>query len=388
MANAEVREARPDDVALETVLVRYYQHQGRHLRSADQARWALDRWSDFFAENMVSEVTPARVRDFVNAMRREGLSNGYIRRILASGKAALNRAHREGEIVSTPRIDLALAPEGEPRERLMTPDEGRAIFGAARHDHERMYLMLAIGTAARPEAILQLTSFQVDCENRLIRLNPPGRAQNKKLRPTIPMCETLVPYLTGLPPGPVVRYTTISKKGGKEVRKSRALGSIRMTFRRLTAHARQAVRDDAAKAARRLRRTGRRGEALSMIREARERGDELLEITPYVIRHTVASEMRKRGVPVWEVAGFLGHSSGYRTTERYAKFGPDHLGAAAQAVDAYFADLGVACPLLPDHPVHRLRASCVRVPDEAKRQVLDLMVEPRGVEPLTSTMPL
>jgi len=52
--------------------------------------------------------------------------------------------------------------------------------------------------------------------------------------------------------------------------------------------------------------------------------------------------MRKRGVPVWEVAGFLGHSSGYKTTERYAKFGPDHLAGAARAIDAYFADLGVA----------------------------------------------
>lgn len=71
--------------------------------------------------------------------------------------------------------------------------------------------------------------------------------------------------------------------------------------------------------------------------------------------------MRKRGVPVWEVAGFLGHSSGYRTTERYAKYGPDHLGAAVRAIDAYFADLGVSrrpnadqldqdCQVGPCHP--------------------------------------
>ena len=61
--------------------------------------------------------------------------------------------------------------------------------------------------------------------------------------------------------------------------------------------------------------------------------------------------MRKRGVPVWEVAGFLGHSSGYKTTERYAKFGPDHLAGAVRALDAYFSYLGVGGP--------RLRASCV-----------------------------
>jgi integrase len=322
------------------------------------------------------------VRDFVAELRRQKLSNGYIRRILANGSAALNRAHREGEITAAPRIDLSLAPEGEPRERLATIDEMRALFAAVRHDHERVYLMLAIGTAARPESILQLTGFQVDCENRLIRLNPPGRAQNKKRRPTVPMCETLAGQLYGLPAGPVVRYVTTSKAGMK----SRALGSIRTTFRRLTARARRQMRDGAAERVRRLRRTGRRGEALTVAQEARARGEALLEITPYTIRHTMAAEMRRRGVPVWEVAGFLGHSSGYKTTERYAKFGPDHLSAAVRAIDSFFADLGVAAKPLPDH-VHRLRASSVLVPDEANWQVLENMVEPDGIEPTTSTMP-
>ncbi len=43
------------------------------------------------------------------------------------------------------------------------------------------------------------------------------------------------------------------------------------------------------------------------------------------IAHTVAIKLRKRGVALAEVAGFIGHSTGYRTTERYAKYGPDHL---------------------------------------------------------------
>src|ERR1043165_6692815 len=37
-------------------------------------------------------------------------------------------------------------------------------------------------------------------------LNPPGRQQNKKRRPTLPICNTLLPYLRGLTPGRVVRY--------------------------------------------------------------------------------------------------------------------------------------------------------------------------------------
>lgn len=395
-AEAKMQGGRPQEVPLETILLRYYHQHARHQRSSDQARYALERWSGHFPEALVSEVTPDRLRGFVKSMQREGLSGGYIRRTLAIGQAALNRAHREGEITAVPRVDLGLAPESEPRERLASPDEVRRIFAAVRHDWEFKYLTLSIGTAARPEAILQLGAGQIDCDSRLIRLNPPGRPQNKKRRPTLPMAETLVTILTGLPPGPVVRYVTVKKRDGKLVETVRPIAGIRTTWRRLIGRARLQLRQEAAEGVRRLRRTGRRGEAWTLIQEARRRGDALLEVTPYTIRHTVASEMRRRSVPVWEVAGFLGHSSGYKTTERYAKYGADHLSQAVAAIDAYFADLGVVQQPQTEEKIHRLRASSVLVPRAAETQKwrnpkVSLgvsMVEPRGVEPLTSTMPL
>ncbi|MCH8057883.1 MAG: tyrosine-type recombinase/integrase, partial [Proteobacteria bacterium] len=233
---------------------------------------------------------------------------------------------------------------------------------------------LAFGTAARPGAILDLTSFQIDPHERTIKLNPPGRAQTKKRRPTIAMCETLVPFLRSLPPGPVIRYN------------GRRLKSIRPAFGRLKVRARRRLRDDAAREARRLRRIGERGAAGSMIEDAKARGDALLELTPYTIRHTVASELRRRGVAPWELAGLLGHSSGYKTTERYAKFSSDHLGGAAQAVDNYFMDLEIELGFdLSDHDfwpqVTRQRVTCVS-PWTLK------VVELGGLEPPTSTMPL
>ena len=382
VTNGEMRGNRPESVALETVLVRYYQNHAIHQRSAEQARYALRRWSDSFPEALVSDVTPARLRAFADAMRAEGLSSGYVRRTLAIGQAAINRAQREGEITAVPRIDLSIAPEGEPRERLLSPEEVLRLFDAAESDHAFLYLMLAFGTAARPEAILELTAAQVDVENRLIRLNPPGRSQNKKRRPTIPMCESLVPWLTGLLAGPVVRYTPQLPEGiaerTKATPKPRALAGIRTTINRLKARARQRLRDEAARLASRARRTGRRGEAWTLLQEARQKGDALLEITAYTIRHTVASEMRRRGVPVWEVAGFLGHSSGYRTTERYAKFGPDHLSQAVRAIDAYFADLGLAVEPDSDQSVTRLRASCVLPSKPDRAQVIGKLVDLTG----------
>ena len=107
------------------------------------------------------------------------------------------------------------------------------------------------------------------------------------------------------------------------------------------------------------------------------------EITAYTLRHTVAAEMRKRGVPVWKVAGFLGHTSGYKTTEGYAKFGPDHLAEAVRAIDAYSADLGIDTTALPP-----LRASTVLVTPGCLTQPFGNLVEPMRIELMTSTMPL
>ena len=62
------------------------------------------------------------------------------------------------------------------------------------------------------------------------------------------------------------------------------------------------------------------------------------KVIPYTIRHTMATELRKRGVREWDLAGFLGHSSG-SVTERYAKFAPDYMSNARIAIDEYFIEL-------------------------------------------------
>jgi integrase len=258
MANGRIERERPENVFAETCFVRYYEQHARQLASGEQARYGLKLWSEHFPGALVSELTLDRQRLFVAWLRGKGLSDGYIRRVLAVGKAALNRAQLEGEITNAPMISLALAPEGEPRERILTIDEMASLFDAAIEPHQTGYLVMAVGTAARPEAILEATTFLVDA--RLIRLNPPGRRQNKKRRPTLPLCDTLLSYLRCLPPGPIVQY------------RGRPLAGIKSTFDHLT------------------HRAG------------------LTDVSAYTIRHTMAAEMRKRGVPVWEVAGFLGHT--------------------------------------------------------------------------------
>jgi integrase len=173
-----------------------------------------------------------------------------------------------------------------------------ALFEAAKSYHFLMFLMLATNTLARPEAILELQPFQVDLEHRLINLNPAGRKQTKKRRPTVPITETLLPWVRDVKAPYLVSYGT---KTPRRVR------SIKKAFR--------------------------------LARAAAGLGPDVI---PYTIRHTMATELRKRGVPAWEVAGMLGHRV-ERTTEIYAKFDPTYLSAAARAIDDYMRELQAVC---------------------------------------------
>ena len=81
-----------------------------------------------------------------------------------------------------------------------------------------------------------------------------------------------------------------------------------------------------------------------------------------------------------EVATWLAHSTGYRTTERYQKIGPDHLSKAVEAMEAYFADLEPGLPTRTlDHSTN-LRAYKPHVTR------LQNLVPQKGLEPPTHAL--
>jgi integrase len=115
-------------------------------------------------------------------------------------------------------------------------------------------------------------------------------------------------------------------------------------------------------------------------------GAGLKDVSPYCLRHTMATELRARGVSEWEAMGMLGHKSPARTTERYAKFRPDYPSGAARAIDAYFTDLGAAFGDLSDLIFNPVRASSVLVPKHSFPQSLGNVVGATGIEPVTPAM--
>lgn len=104
VSNARVSQQTPQAAPLEQVLLRYWHRKGKALASAEVTRIALAYWSDGFPGAVVSDLTPARQREFVARLQAAGKSDGYIKRILGVGKAALNEAYREGEIETVPFV--------------------------------------------------------------------------------------------------------------------------------------------------------------------------------------------------------------------------------------------------------------------------------------------
>uniref|UniRef100_UPI0039A495A2 site-specific integrase n=1 Tax=Brucella pseudintermedia TaxID=370111 RepID=UPI0039A495A2 len=228
--------------------------------------------------------------------------------------------------------------QGE-RLRLSQGEMIRLLTAARSRPHVLVFCMIGLNTLARPDAILDLSPFQVDIDARLIALNPRGRRQTKKYRPTLPITDTLLPFVRVRD---VERFVNWHGQPMKSIKKAFAA----------------TVKDAGLPK----------------------------EVTPYCLRHTMATELRRRGVSLWEVEGFLGHRIGSRVTETYAKFGPDHLLAGVQAIDAYFTDLRAKLDgNAPWSNINCVPLAC-QLPDETSRKSLIRMVGVTGIEPVTPTM--
>ena len=59
----------------------------------------------------------------------------------------------------------------------------------------------------------------------------------------------------------------------------------------------------------------------------------LPDVSPHVLRHTAAVHMAEAGVSMEEIAQFLGHSNSRITESVYARYSPDHLRKAADALE-------------------------------------------------------
>lgn len=237
-------------------------------------------------------LTPAMIdkkicKEYADARKRAGRKDATILTELRRIRTALNWAVDHNMIEKAPMIWMPAEPRS--RERWLTKDEVYALIESAGSPHVRLYIILAIATAARTEAILDLTWLRVDIDARRIYLDDPDRERTSKGRSTVPMND-------------MCRAALVAAKEG-------ALTPFVIEWK-------QASVNDVKK-----------GFAAAVKRAG------IAHCTPHDLRRTAASWMVMAGVPIEEVARYLGHTSPRITWQTYGRFSPDYLQGASDAVN-------------------------------------------------------
>jgi integrase len=253
----------------------------RHLGDLQPDHLTKER-SRFYLKQRRAEgyiVGPASAR------RRKPIKDGTVIRELVTLRAALRWAHAERWISDVPHIETPRQPP--PRDRWLTREEADRLLASAQAVHVRTFLAICLYTAARAGAVLDLTWGQVNLKAGLIDL---GHAPGGKGRAVVPIAASLLPIL--IEARAVATCDHVIEHAGKHV------ASVK---------------------------TGTRAAA---------RRSGLPGVTPHVLRHTAATWMAMKGVPIAEISRLLGHGDSRITERVYAKHTPDYLRRAIDALSA------------------------------------------------------
>jgi integrase len=238
------------------------------------------------------QITLDDCRRFIATRRSDGRKDATIRTELGCLRTALSWAVKTKLLRAAPRIDMPQTPP--PRDRYLDRNEVRRILEAAGDPHVRLAMLLMLTTAGRIGALLELTWDRVDLDRRQIKLatNDIGP---RKGRATVPINDTLMAALQTAQKAALSRY--VIEWGGRKV------GSIKTGF-------------NAA-----VKRAG------------------IEHCTPHDLRRTAGRFMAEAGVPMEEIAQYLGHTNPAITRSTYARFSPVYLRGAADALELSGASL-------------------------------------------------
>lgn len=226
-------------------------------------------------------------RAHIQERRDAGIKDGTIVTELGHLRMVLRWAEKRNLIPRAPYIERPSAPK--PKDIHLTKTQARALITCATMPHIKLYIILALSTGARNAALLDLTWDRCDFERGMVDLRNPDIPVPHKGRAIVPMTRTLRAALLGAKPGALSDY--VIEWAGQKV------GSVKKSLKESANRAR------------------------------------IDEISPHILRHSAAVHMAEDGIPMEEIAQFLGHSNPGITRRVYARYSPDYLRRAAAALE-------------------------------------------------------
>jgi len=239
----------------------------------------LKNLEPFFGDLLPKHISNNLLKEYAE-MR--GVSDGTVLRELGILKAALRYAEGNRWIERQPPFIMPVS-QPPPRDLWLTKEQAATLIEKAKSPHVCLFIKIAVSTAARSGAILDLTWQQIDFERRIIDF---GRGYGNKRRSVVPMNEDLYKDLCEARELAQTEY--VIEYSGKPTK------SIKKSFARL-------CQDCGIKA------------------------------SPHVLRHTAATWLVMDGVPLREVARLLGNSEAM-VEKVYGKHSPDYLKRAVNSL--------------------------------------------------------
>jgi len=267
---------------IKDVLDQYEQHLQKTV-SYNRAKIAINNLSSLYPYD-IGEVAK-QVNKYID---NRSASPGTINRELTVLQSALRWAFKRGDIELLPSI--ARLPSPPPRSKFLTDQQVQDLKNASvDHPQVNLFIRIALMTGQRKEAILSLKWDQVDFEVGLVDFNDPSiyMPHRRKGRGVVPMSEALRTLLLQAKTDSMY----VINKNGKRVRDFRVAWE-------------------------------------SVMKKAG------LDITPHVLRHTVATHLAQKNVPMPQISRLLGHRSTAITERVYAKYSPDFCRQAVAHLNA------------------------------------------------------
>jgi len=351
LATHRATPAEQDVYTVHAALNDYWQEHGRHLPSADpiKARIKLlvrfldieeaagripdqllpdhidDRLLDRFRAWAIADPIVARKKDAAGnwiAGQSRPRSASTVEESVIQLKAALNHAWRARRTKYVPPLAHKTRDQVTPQRTYRLSVESIAelldysLRGAGRYAGHgailmplRRYLIAAICTLARPDAILDMSVApareQWLRDHGLFALNPAGRIQTKKVRPIVPVVPLLANWLHATDEWFVCRESTRYDDRRKvEITTQTPVDGIRSGW--TSARAQLGIPDGWG---------------------------------PKLIRHSMATILANRGVDLVQLEMALGHRVISKTSSRYAIFDPGYLATVRDGINDIVADL-------------------------------------------------
>lgn len=254
---------------------------------AGNMEWSGRAILPFFGAMKPADITAGVCRAYTAKRRKEGRGDGTIGTELGHLRNALNWSVKTKIIPAAPDIERPARPA--PKDIHLTRDQVKRLMDNATMPHIRTFIALAIFTGGRAAALFDLTWDRVDFARGLVILSDKERPRPMKGRATVPMNESL---------------------------------------RRVLAEAKEAARTTHV-----VEWAGRRVKSVRTGLQLTAKNAGVPDVSPHVFRHSAAVWMAEDGVPMGEIASFLGHADSRITERVYARFTPQHLRRAAQSLE-------------------------------------------------------